>query len=431
MIETLWSDWLELQVLLDVGAHDGSDPTFTLDDPAHGQLDVGVLGSPIEPYSDVTCDARALQWQYGATRSDGVLTRWEAGSAAVVLDNNRGQYPVAADETPIVPMCGLVVNARLTALANGGTVGAWAPMFTGYVNSFALAYDGLDATVTVAATDGTALLADYESPALGAPVGAGETASARVARILDQAEWPAAARNLEAGGQAMAATDLSGDAWSQLVEVGDAELGAVYLAPDGKVQFVTRATLFGQLTGSGAPAATFGPDASGGDLRYEDAVLAVDDALLRNIVDAERPGGVVQSVRDQTSVEKYQPHRYASPQLVLNTDPDVRAWASLVLQSSSAPFSRVEALELWPMLDPLELFPLVVQTAYLDAWHVTVDPPGALPQSIERDALVRGWQHVVDRESWTATYTLSSRNAFTPFILDDAATQLDVARLTA
>lgn len=430
MIDTLWSEYVELQVLLEIGARDGSDPTFTLDDPNHGVLDVGVLGSPLEPYADVTCDVRApLRWQYGATRNDGVLTRWEAGSAVVVLDNNRGQYPVAVDDTPLVPMVGIVINARLTAAANGGTVGAWAPMFTGYVNSFALGFDGLDCTVTAACTDGTALLSSYESPALATPVGAGETASARVSRILDQAEWPSADRDLESGGVAMAPTDLAGNAWSQLVEVSDAELGAVYLAPDGRVTFVSRGTLFGQLSGGGPPAASFGPDA--GELRYEDAVIAVDDSLLRNHVDAQREGGTVQSIRDQASVEKYLPHRYSASTLVLNSDPDVQAWASLVLQASSVPFSRVEALELWPQLDPLELFPLIVQTTYLDAWHVKVNPPGPLPLEIERDAMVRGWSHTVDREQWIATYTLSSRNAFTPFVLDDPATQLDVARLSA
>src|SRR5262249_47798812 len=159
--------------------------------------------------------------------------------------------------------------------------------------------------------------------------------------------------------------------------------------------------------------------------RYEDVTVAVDDTLLRNIVDAARAGGTEYSVRNAASVSKYLPHRWGRNDLALNTDGDVQAWASLVLNTSSVPVSRVDGLTIWPQLDPVNLWPVVLGTEYLDRWHVEVDP-AVHPVDVERDVLVRGWAHTVDREQWIATYALSSVAGFLPFILDDPATQLDV-----
>ncbi|HZW73561.1 MAG TPA: hypothetical protein VFF43_08425 [Caldimonas sp.] len=422
MLDTLWSDWAEVRVLLAIGSATGADPIFTLDDPTYGQLDYGALGSPLAPYIDVTCDVRSLDWQFGATRTDGVLTRWEAGSAVVVLGNNEGTYDVGTDGATLRPTIGVLIQAR-----NVGDT-AWQPMFTGNANAFVQAYDPatLDCTVTVTATDGTALLASYQAQPVAPLVGAGETSAARVGRILDNAEW-SAARDIPAGGRALAATDLSGDAWSQLLAVSDAELGAVYIAPSGAATFRTRETVFNALTSGAAPVVSWGPSAT----RYEDVTIAVDDALLRNIIDAQRPGGAVQSVRDTASVQQYLPHRYSNTTLVLAADVDVQSWASLVLNTLGVPFARVDALTVLPRADAAHLFPIVIAAAYLDRWHVEVDPPGPLSESIERDVIVRGWKISVDREDWTAVYQLSSTNAFTPFVLDDPDTQLDVARLVS
>jgi hypothetical protein len=421
VIDALWSDWVEVRVRLAIGSSGGTDLTFTLDDPTYSQLDYATLGSPDAPYVDVTCDVRSIVYRWGATRTDGVLTRWEAASATVVLGNNDAQYDVGDDDTPLVPMVGLAIDARIVQ----PSVGAWVPLFTGYVNAYSLLFDphSLDCTVTLAATDATALLAAYNAPQQS-PIGEGDTASQRVARILNEAEWTGA-RDLQAGGRIMAATTLASDAWTELLLVNDTELGAVYIAPSGAATFRTRETVMGAIVSSAAPVATFGP----GQLRYEDVVTATDDTLLRNIVDAARPGGVQQNARDGASVSKYLPHRWGRSDLVFDTDGDVQAWASLVLQTSSVPFSRVDALTVQPQTDPANLWPIVLGTAYLDRWHVDVDP-AVHPVAISRTALVRGWNVTLDRVSWTVTYALSSTAGFAPFILDDPNnSQLDLVRL--
>jgi len=430
MIDTLWSDWVELRVLLDIGSTAPSDTTFTLDDPINGQLDYATLGSPLFPFGDVSCDVRSLTWRFGATRNDGVFTKWEAGSAQVVLDNNRGQYPVGDDGSSVVPMAGLRIEGRI--LQGPFASGTFTQLFNGYVNSFGVGFDQAtsDSTVTCNATDATALLAAYENRAV-TPVGAGESASARVTRILNQAEWTGL-RDIGPGGVALAATDLSGDAWSQLVAVNDAELGAVYIAPNGAATFVSRTDLYNKFMATDEPLWWFGPGGEPlGEVRYEDVVIAVDDSQLRNIVDAQRSGGAPQVVRRTDSVARFKPHRM-SANVPLNLDADVLSWANFVLEFSELPTPRIESMVVMPRTAPADLWPPVITTKFGDHWRVTIDPvASATWAGVQRDVIVRGWECVVDRENWTVTYVLSDHSLFFPFILDEVTARLDIMRLSA
>src|SRR5262245_41762304 len=101
------------------------DATFTLDKIPQGQLDYGILGSPDAPYDDVTCYVRALTWRPGATKTDGPLTRYEAGTCTIVLDNTDGAYNVMEPGTRLVPNVRVRVRARRTGTST------WIDQWTG------------------------------------------------------------------------------------------------------------------------------------------------------------------------------------------------------------------------------------------------------------------------------------------------------------
>jgi hypothetical protein len=418
MLNTLWSDDAQLQVMIAVGRPD--DQTFTLDDATLGQLDgIGTLGSPDSPWLDVTCDVRAASWQSGATRTDGVLTRWEAGSCAITFDNNAAQFDITAPNTRFLPMVAVRIRYKLTADTD------WTPAWYGYADSWTIAWsDDDDETVTLAATDGTKLLSAYDAPELTTPVGDGETAAQRVQRILAEAEWTQGTR-ITAGGRTMQSTTMAQDSWTQLLLNQDAELGATYIAMDGALVFWPRDLWLDQTTGSDV-VATWGPS----DLRYEHAQLVNDDDNFRNIVDAAMNGGTEISMRDVLSVQNFLPHRYGRNDLPLKVQADVQDWCSIVLQTSNSLVPRVDSLEVVPQVVPDELFPVVFSTHYADRWRVTVDPPGK-PTATTRPVQVRGWKHDVTPEQWRVTYALSDALLFQPFQLDstDPDARLDVMRL--
>lgn len=415
MLDTLWSEFVEIKVGIGVGRP--GDQTFTLDDAVLSQLDgVGTLGSADNPYDDRTCDVRALSWRQGATRTDGVLTRWEAGSATILLDNNDGKYDITAPNTRYQPMVKIRIWTRLAGEAT------WTPEWTGYADEWKMSWDETDETVTLTASDGTKMLTAYDTPELTTPVGDGDTAAQRAARILAEAQWPDGSR-ITAGGRVMQSTTMARDSWTQLLLNQDAELGATYIDRDGALVFRPRA-----LGATATTKAVWGPSA----LRYEDAVVAIDDANYRNIVSAARVGGTEVTRRNDTEVVMRLPHTYGRNDLPFKLDTDVNDWCSVVLETGLDLTPRVDQLEVVPQIDGAALFPVVLGAQYLDEWQVTVDPPGK-PTAITVLVLVRGWEHVVDREEWRTVFQLSHVLLFVPFQLDggdNGDAQLDVMRLS-
>ena len=418
MLDTLWSPWAELKIELGLGL--SGDSVFTLDDPVDGQLDHALLGSPDSPYADVTCDVRALEWGSGATRADGLLTRWESGTASITLGNELGLYDPTQPGARLQPMVLVRIRGRLTGAAN------WLPLFQGYADEWSMAWDeNEDSTVTVTATDGTKLLSRYDAPETDPPVGAGETAAQRATRILDSANWQGP-RRVTAGGTLRAATSMADDAWSQLLLNQDAELGDTFVDKDGALVFNPRSVwLTNAIIPDDIPT-KWGPD----DLRYEDAHVVNDDTNLRNIVDAAHTGGTAITARDESSVAKYLPHRYGRMDLPFTNAADDYNWANLVLVTSAWPAARVDGLEVLPQASPAELFPIILNTNYGDRWGITVDAPG-MTAPIYRPVQVRGWRHSVDGTQWRVTYALVEAVDIHPFTLDDPSAYgtLDVMRL--
>ena len=153
MLRTLWSGDVELQVQIALGRPD--DVTFQLDHDPLGRLDgPGALGSVDSPYEDVTCDVRALNWRAGATKADGPLTRYEAGTATIVLDNRDAQYDVTESGTRFLPNVRVRIRARRTGDAT------WIDQWNGFADTWTMQWDAanLDCTVTVACSDGVKLL---------------------------------------------------------------------------------------------------------------------------------------------------------------------------------------------------------------------------------------------------------------------------------
>lgn len=419
------SDGVTLKVELALGW--ANDPSFTLDDPTLGKLDSATLGSADAPWFDVSCDVRSLEWASGATAIDGLLTRWEAGTASIVLGNEDGRYNTADKSKRLLPM----VRVRITATwnLNPGTV---YPLWYGYTDSFVMTWDtDLDSTVLVTATDGTKLLGSYNAPALADPgVGDGESAAQRAKRILDAASWPdGLGFSPNDGGTLRGPTTMAEDSWTQLLLNQDAELGATYIDRNGVFVFKPRDVWVTQAIGSGSYDAHFGPS----DKRYENVTIKASDESLRNIVYAARPGGTQQTVRDDGSVAQFLPHTYGRDDLPFTTDADSASWANLVLQTSSEPEARIESLELLPQIAPSDLWPVILSTAgrYGARWLVTIQSP-FMAQPVVAPCQVRGWKHTVDRTQWRSVFSLMQAPVIVPFTLDgtDDAMTLDSMRLS-
>ena len=116
-------------------------------------------------------------------------------------------------------------------------------------------YDPKTQLASVAATDGTRVLAAFDGVEQS-PVGAGESAAQRVSRIADMAGWPVAQRDISPGGVAVQATTLAEAAWTMLLAVADTDLALLWINRAGQLAFrpegrVTPSRKVGTIIGCG------------------------------------------------------------------------------------------------------------------------------------------------------------------------------------
>lgn len=395
-----------------------ADGALFLNDPLKGKLNTGKLGGS-EYFVSVLDDLRRLTIKRGASRADSPLIRYEAGAGELVLLNTERQYDPTNLNGPYVDAGGSQVEPMRPVLVSAQWGGVDYPLMTAFVDTWDLDWQGPNwSEATAPFTDAFRVLEEDKRAAV-APVGAGELSGARINRILDSVGWPADKRAIDTGTVNLTATTLEGPALTELQAVAEAELGALYVRGDGTIVFRSRnaATTDPRATTSQA---TFGDGP--GELPYKDGGLALSydtEALINRII-ANRDGGAEIVVEDLASQEKYLVHAPISgDDLPLTTDAAVEQWAGFLLQVSSKPELRFTSMEVWPRVDPANLWPQVLGREIGDRITVIRRPPGG-GDPIVRDVFIRGIEHVITPDNWITRWTFQSASAFTFFTLNQS-----------
>jgi hypothetical protein len=390
---------------------------LVLDDATLGKLNTGQLGT--EVYADVEDWFRGATVKRGVSRFDGIYGRAEAGTMQIVLDNNDRRFDPTNLAGPYVAAGATQVKAgraiRLRAIWNSVTY----DLFRGFVDEPRLNYVRRGpSTATLTATDGTAAVANYDQNG-GATVGAGEDTGARINRILDNMGWPAAERNIAAGKTTVQGTDLSANAWAEIVLTSDTELGEVYFDVDGKLTFRNRHALSTD-TRSNTSQAVFGDANDGIELGFVDVELVADLNQTRNVIRAGRVGGTQQITEDASSIAEYRRRTWQRSDLLHQTDIEVAAYAAYVLSLLKSNELRIATLKVDPLADPARLFPQVLGRKLGDRVTVKFTPPGGGTR-ISRDVFIRGIDHAIGLDTWETTLAFQdATNKFQFFVLNNA-----------
>jgi hypothetical protein len=405
------------QVIVEVGFAVGAavGDYLIADDPTRGLADVGTA-APDVVWTDVSAYFQSLTTKRGATRVDGPVLHYEAGTFSVTLNNSDRRFDpsnlagpyVSAGVTQVTPMRAV----RIRAVWNGVTY----EVARGFADSWQIDYTLPNySSVTLTCTDAFKVLTSYERVAGGA-VGVGEGAGARVNRILDSVGWPPLDRDLDTGSSTLQATTLEGDALAELQLVQDSELGELYIDAGGRVFFRSRHALLEDVR-SAVSQATFG-DGGGVELRYGSVTPEYDDTQLVNLVQASRVGGVTQTAQDATSQTAYLTRTYNRSDLLLQTDSEVADWVGFVLFQSKDPELRFSELVINPRRDPDNLYPQVLGRLIGDRVTVRLRPPGG-GSLVERDVFVRGISHTGGPAKWQTAFTLQSATKYAFMVADD------------
>lgn len=213
--------------------------SLILDDSERGLLDAGKLGGGLE-WVDVTDCIRSGSINRGVSRFDGIYGRAEAGTAELVLDNLDARFdPTNLSGPYVLAGASQIKPMRAFRIRAGGF-----DLFRGFADSWDLSYplNGNDAVCTLRGTDGTKVLANFDGPEQGSQ-GAGEDTGARIERVLDNAGWPEADRDIDQGVTDVQATTLAQPAWTEILLTADTEIGEVYFDGAGKLVFRNRHAL--------------------------------------------------------------------------------------------------------------------------------------------------------------------------------------------
>ncbi len=404
------------EIIAEIGfAGPDTSGLLILDDSVRGLLDTGELGGDTSMV-DISADLLSFTTRRGATRSDGPVLRYEAGTAQLELGTTDRRYDptnldgpfVTAGETEVGPMR----PARIRATWDGVTYPVWA----GYTDDFLTTYEDPQwVQVTVPCTDAFKVFQSYDRPAV-APVGAGEDTGARIGRILDSIGWSATDRDVGAGETTVQATDLAGTALAELQLVAETEFGEFYMDAAGDAFFRGRGGVLSD-TRSTTSQGTFGD--AGVELPYEEAPIENSGKQLANLVRITREGGTEQLVDDATSRTKYLTSVYQRTGLLMEDDTAALDYAAFVLYQAKDPEVRFTHLVIDPRTEPDNLWPQVLGRRIGDRITVLRRPPGG-GDPIERDVFIRGIEHAFTRETWRTRWVLQSATRYSFLVLDDA-----------
>jgi len=340
---------IEVEICLGVGRTDTAAVWDT------GRFDVNTWttsDTSLGDWVDVSCSVLdGVDMTAGASNDDGVVTRWEAATCSFTLVGyqwNPNSGPYAGLLAPNLP-----VRVRWRPVGSD----TWMTAFLGAVgdSGFAYTHKGNRPRATVAATDGTRILAAFDGVEQS-PAGYGETAAQRVTRIADNAGWPLNLRDITPGGVAVKETTLAGVAWTELLAVADTDLALLWVTRDGRLAYRPqgKVTPQRQLTAviqCGAPVKA-GPveivpatrERAGETTVTPMDITGQQPTITRNVVSISRQKSEVAgtepatfTARDETSVSRFFTHAYSRTDLLHTDDAWNQKVADAVLASSAWP----------------------------------------------------------------------------------------------
>jgi len=351
-------------------------------------------------WTTITNDVRRIRIRRGRNHE---LDRMEAGTMSLELLNKHGNYWPLNTGGAYYPNVKPSKRINLYAVYNSVTY----HLYTGFIEDWNP--DWLEQTgglIPVVRPDCADLLNNLSNYDLNSAGEAQELSGTRVGNILDELGWPAGARDLDAGQSQMQATGALVDqnAMSHLYLVQRSELGILYQAGDGDIQFEDRHhRLKSPHTISQA---IFGDDL--GENYYHGMEPRYGADSIRNDIRITREGGTQQSASDTPSQEHHGKRSLRRNELLITTDNEAKDQAYYMLKRYKDPALRNRMLKLMPERDPGNLWPEVLGREISD--RITVRRNEA---DIDHEYHIEGVEHDIDlvNRTWTTFWQLSDADS--------------------
>ena len=357
-------------------------------------------------WTTITNDVRRIYIKRGRQHE---LDRMEAGTCYIELLNQHGNYWPLNAAGAYFP--NVLPGKRVNLIATYNAVPY--ELYTGFIEDWNPDWlqrkGGLIPIVRPNCVDLLSNLANFDINSAGY---AQELSGARVGNVLDEIIWPAGARDLDAGQSLMQASGALADenALEHLAIIQQSELGIVYIAGDGDVQFEDR---HHRLLNHQVSLAIFGDDLGENFYHGMEPRYGAED--IRNDIRITRDGGAQQSASDAASQTAYGKRSLSSSGLLMTSDLETQDQANYMIKRYKDPALRNRILKIIPERDPDRLWPKTLGYEISD--RITVRRNEA---SIDQDYHIEGIIHdinLADR-TWSTQWQLSDADSQVYWVLE-------------
>lgn len=367
-------------------------------------------------FTDIVSSVRGLTISRGRS---SVRSTFDAGSCTITVDNADGEFDPGNTQATNYPNLVLGTPVRIQATYDGNTY----DLFYGHVTRWPLSYplSGKDSVAVIEASENLAVLNTTHLTQSYSE----EYTDDRIDAVLDDAGWPAAARDLDGGSSPVAAVDHDGSALDAILAAVAAEQGEFFIAKNGDATFLNRVAF-----STASSAATFGE--GGGELDYTGVSLTYDDDLLINHAVITAGNDEMGEDSDSTSITAHGEHSHVETIDLLLGEPYATNVAEWIVGKNKDVAVRVVGLSIAPQSDPTNLWDEVLDRELRDAITVKVDPPGA-GDSLNQLVAVEGIQHSITPTVWNTSYTCHPLSALeqTDFWILGTSDDLDTDTILA
>ena len=302
-----------------------------------GILDTNILADSAAIIVDVSDRINYIQTVRGR---NALVDQFQTGTLTLRIVDQNGDFNPTNPLSPYSPYLTPMKKVQISATYGATTYSLFSGFITSYVNT-----QPKDATevayTTIQAVDAFRLAQNAQiSTVTGAS--AGDLSGTRINQILDQIDWPATMRDVDAGLTTMQADPgTARTSLDAMQTVTDSEYGALYVDVDGSFVFQDRSVTAGSIGGT---VTTFNDDGTG--IAYANAVWKLDDTLVFNSATVSRAGGTPQTAINQASIDKYFIHSYNLQNLLMQTDAVALDYAQAYVASRAETQVRCDGIEL-------------------------------------------------------------------------------------
>ena len=360
-----------------------------------GILDVNILEDSAAIIVDVSDQINFIQTTRGR---NPLFDQFQTGQLTLRIVDQNGDFNPTNPSSPYYLELTPMKKVQITATYGATTY----PIFSGFITSY-VNTQPKDATevayTTIQAVDALRLANNAQITTVPG-ASAGDLSGTRINQILDEIDWPATMRDIDAG-----LTTLQNDPGTLRTSLGamqtvaSSEYGALYVDANGEFVFQDRAVTAGSIGGT---VTTFNDDGTG--IAYANANWKLDDTLVFNSSTVTRVGGTPQTAINQASIDKYFIHSFQIQDLLMQTDAVALDYAQAYTASRAETSVRCDSIEL-DLYTPNYNAGIIAALGldFFDPIRVVTTQPGG--STLDKTLQIFGVQNIITPNSFRVVFT--------------------------